>query len=132
MIIQNRRFGRSVLAFIRVKMIQKNTKQKFAHAQYIQIQYEGCGLERGGQRILLRVGSQQPGNSSPASLLTSVSTGVNPIWSASLIKSSLHLLALSNTEISSHNIGSPSMLSYSRFIKFPPPARILVFPYSGF
>ena len=67
-------------------MIQKNTKQKFAHAQYVQIQYEGCGLERGGQRILLRVGSQQPGNSSPASLLTSVSTGVNPIWSASLIK----------------------------------------------
>ena len=57
----------------------KNTKQKFAHAQYVQIQYEGCGLERGGQRILLRVGSQQPGNSSPASLLTSVSTGVNPI-----------------------------------------------------
>ena len=50
----------------------------------------------------MRVGSQQPGNSSPASLLTSASTGVR---SASLIKSSLHLLALSNTEISSHNIG---------------------------
>ena len=51
---------------------------------------------------LLRAATQQPGSSSPVSLLRRSSVGVIWMWMASLSSSSLGCLAMSTTVVSSH------------------------------